>query len=131
MNKDINKCIILKINNMEEYIFIFRLDISSENAQPSNEEMEIYLQQWNHWINDLQNSNHLAEGGNHLSRFGKVVKANNEVTDSVFIENSLSVAGYILILANNMDEAVELATTCPILQEKANSVEIRKIGSAG
>ncbi|MFZ4400539.1 MAG: YciI family protein [Bacteroidales bacterium] len=113
---------------MEEYILIFRLDINGKQAQPTNEQMQQYMIQWNKWIDSIIAKDQLAEGGNHLSTDGKVVKK-DVISDGVFIEDKLSVAGYILINANNMEEATEIAKSCPILLTQGNSVEVRKIGS--
>ncbi|MBL7777896.1 MAG: hypothetical protein JNK66_06280 [Chitinophagales bacterium] len=42
-----------------------------------------------------------------------------------FIE-ALDIAGYIIILAKNLDEATKIAKKCPILNGQNTSVEIRE-----
>jgi hypothetical protein len=114
---------------MKEYILIFRLDISNKEAQPTKEQMQQYMIQWKQWIDSIAAINQLTEGGNHLSPSGKVVKKNG-INDGIIIENKVSVAGYILVKANNLKEAAELAKSCPILLAEDNSVEVREIGSS-
>jgi hypothetical protein len=46
------------------------------------------------------------------------------VTDSPFVEVKDSIQGYMLLEAKDMDQAVELATGCPIL-ESDGTVGIR------
>lgn len=111
---------------MKEYVLLFRMDILTESAQPTEEQMKGYLQQWNAWLNEMIDQGQLAEGGNHLSRKGKLIRSNGEVMDKPYAINNESVAGYIIILAKNMNEAVAFAKKCPILHGEGTSVEIRE-----
>jgi hypothetical protein len=112
---------------MSEFVLIFRMDITTEEAQPTPEQMKRYLEQWGKWISDIATKNKLANGGNHLSREGRVLKPNNVILYGPHTERNESVAGYIIIKAANFDEAVEIAEDCPILQGKGTSVEVRKV----
>lgn len=47
---------------MKEYVLIFRMDITNEDAQPSKEQMKIYMQQWMEWINEIADNKQLADG---------------------------------------------------------------------
>jgi hypothetical protein len=114
---------------MREYVLIFRMDITSEEAQPGKEQMAVYMQQWTEWINDIAERGQLAEGGNHFSRHGRVLKPQNIVIDSPYIADHNSVAGYILIMADNLDGATRIAEKCPILNGQNTSVEIREVGT--
>jgi hypothetical protein len=112
---------------MKKYILIFRLDILTKEAQPTEEQMEIYLQQWTKWLDGISKTDQLAEGGNHLQYSGKVIKPGRVIVEQPYSANSESVTGYILVLAKNMDEAVRIAEKCPILNGgDRNSVEIRE-----
>ena len=116
---------------MKEFVFMFRMDITTPEAQPTKEQMELYMVQWMDWINDISIHGHLANGGNHLSYNGKVLRANNVMSNEPYTSNNESVSGYILILAKNMDEAVGIAKKCPILQGEGTSVEIRETATPG
>lgn len=111
---------------MKEFVLLFRMDLMNASAQPSKEQMEVYMQQWMSWINDIAHNNQLADGGNHFSRKGRVLKPNNEVVETPHIADENSIAGYIIILAKNMDEATIIAKKCPILNGENTSVEIRE-----
>ena len=111
---------------MKEFVLIFRMDITKEEIQTSPEQMEHYMSQWMEWISDIEAQNRLAEGGNHLSRIGKVLKPNKVIVDEPYTMNKESVAGYIIILAEDIDRAILIAERCPILQGEGTSVEIRE-----
>ena len=112
---------------MNEFVLLFRMDILTKEAQPSPEQMIVYLKQWSEWVDGISAKNRLAPGGNHLSSKGKVIKPNNVVINGPYVANKESIAGYIIIKAKNMDEAVSIATDCPILQGEGTSVEVRKV----
>jgi hypothetical protein len=114
---------------MNEFVLYFRMDILSPEAQPAPEQMEIYMQQWQKWMERIAAQNKLAEGGNHLSASGKVIRLNNLVTDQPYVQNNESIAGYLLIRAKDLDEAGNLAKSCPILNGEGTSIEVRQIGA--
>lgn len=111
---------------MDEFIVLMRLDLITKEAQPSPEQLKIYMQQYQHWVDGI-----VAQGkfgsGTGLSAEGKVIKPNNVITDGPFAEIKESIAGFIIIKAGDFDEAVQLAKGCPILAGEGNSVEVRKI----
>jgi hypothetical protein len=115
-----------KRSSMKEFVLIFRMNITTEEIQPSPDQMKLYMAQWMEWINNLSAQERLAKGGNHLSRTGKVLRAKDVMTDGPYTVNGESVAGYILVLANDIDDAVRMAKQCPILQGDGTSVEVRE-----
>ena len=111
---------------MDEFLLLMRLDIITKEAQPSPEQMQVYMKQYNDWVGGIAAQNKFS-GGTGLSTEGKVLKTNNVVTDGPYAEIKESIAGYIMIKAKDFDEAVSLAKDCPILQGMGNSVEVRKV----
>jgi hypothetical protein len=111
---------------MDEFIVLMRLDLISKEAQPSPEQMKIYMQQYHNWVDGIVAQGKFA-GGKGLSFEGKVIKPNNVITDGPFAEIKESIAGFIIIKAKDFDETVQLAKSCPILNGEGNSVEVRKI----
>lgn len=116
---------------MKEFVLMFRMDITNEEAQPTKAQMETYMQQWMDWINEIEGNDQLADGGNHFSRQGRVLKPNNVVVETPYIAESNSVAGYIIILADNLEAATKIAKKCPILNGQNTSVEIRETATPG
>jgi hypothetical protein len=70
---------------MEEYLLLMRLDIISKDAQPSPEQLEIYMKQYHDWVGGIAAQNKFV-GGTALSTEGKVLKTNNVITDGPFAE---------------------------------------------
>ncbi len=116
---------------MDEYLLMMRLDIITKEAQPSPEQLQVYMKQYHDWVGGIAAQNKFV-GGTGLSTEGKVLKANNVMTDGPFAEIKESIAGFITIRAKDLDDAVSIAKACPILMGEGNSVEVRKInGSQG
>ncbi len=116
---------------MKEFVLLFRMDITNKAAQPTKKQMETYMQKWMEWINEIADNNQLADGGNHFSRQGRVLKPNNEIIDTPYTADNNSVAGYIIVLAKNLDDATKIAKKCPILYGQNTSVEIRETATPG
>jgi hypothetical protein len=112
---------------MEEYLIIMRLDLIAKDAQPSPEQMQIYMKMYHDWVGGIAAQNKFV-GGKGLSTEGKVIKAGNVVTDGPYAEVKESIAGYIIVRAEDFNDALEMARACPILQGD-NSVEVRKVVS--
>ncbi|MCH5598153.1 YciI family protein [Niabella ginsengisoli] len=110
---------------MNDFLFIFRRD---ENDIPklSPEQMQEDTQKWIDWIGGIAAQNKLNNRGNRLERTGKVVKADNMITDGPYMELKEAIGGYIVVTAESLDEAAELAKGCPIFNYKGN-VEVREI----
>lgn len=112
---------------MEEFIVIMRLDLLTREAQPSPEQMQVYMKMYHDWVGGIAAQNKFI-GGKGLSTEGKVIRSTDLITDGPYAELKESVAGFILIRAKDFDEAVSLARTCPILQGN-NTVEVRRVVS--
>lgn len=116
---------------MTKYVLLFRMDITSESAQPTAEQMQNYMTSWMEWIDSIASKGRLADGGNHFSKTGKLLRPKGKITDGPYVANKESVAGYIIIQAKNMNDAVSIAEKCPILKGKGTSVEIRGTAMPG
>lgn len=110
---------------MEEYILIFRHEDGQKVASP--EQMQIWMKQTMDWIGGIAAQNKFS-GGNGLPFDGsKVVRPNGVVTNGPFGDIKETIGGYIIVKADSVDEAVEFAKGCPVLQGEGNCVEVRKI----
>jgi hypothetical protein len=115
---------------MDEYLILMRLDLLTKEAQPSPEQLQVYMQQYHDWVGGIAAQNKFI-GGTPLSREGKVIKPGDVITDGPFAEVKESIAGFIRIRAKDMDDAVSMARLCPILKGPGNSVEVRMIPGNG
>lgn len=114
---------------MKEFILIFRHEDGRAIASP--EQMQIWMKQTMDWLGSIAAQNKLVNHGNGLTFDEcKVVGHNNVVTDGPFGDIKETIGGYIIVKADSIEEAVELAQGCPVLQGEGNTVEIRKIAKA-
>ena len=113
---------------MKEFILLFRMDIAAVEAGTTPEQMELYMKDWNAWIGGIASQNKLV-GVNHLSSTGKLLKPGTDAIEGPHRVNRESVAGYIIITADDLEEAVTIAAACPILLGEATSVEVREIAA--
>jgi len=110
---------------MEEYILIFRHQDGSKVASP--EQIQAWMKQTMNWIGGIAAQNKFVSGTGLPFDDAKVVHHNNIVTNGPFGEIKETIGGYIMVKADSVDEAVEFAKGCPVLQGEGNTVEVRKI----
>jgi hypothetical protein len=110
---------------MDEFILIFRHEDGSKVASP--EQLQIWMKQTMDWIGGIASQNKFSGGNGLPFDDAKVVHHNNIVTNGPFGEIKETIGGYIIVKASSVDEAVEFAKGCPVLQGEGNSVEVRKI----
>ncbi|MGE8533020.1 YciI family protein [Chryseobacterium sp.] len=113
---------------MKEFALIFRLkDIS--DFKPSPEQIRERL----NWLGSIAAQNKLVDKGNTLlpaPGAAKTVKADNIVTDGPYTEIKEFISGYIIVRADSIDEAVEMAKSNPIFKIGGN-IEVREVLKVG
>jgi hypothetical protein len=108
---------------MSDFTFLYR----GRDTNASPEQMQKTMEKWRAWFKDLGEKGHLKDIGHPLENAGKVVKGKQKaVTDGPFAEAEDVVGGFSLIQARDLDHAVELSKSCPIL-DVGGSVEVRQI----
>jgi hypothetical protein len=110
---------------MDEFILIFRHQDGNSVASP--EQIQIWMKQTMDWIGGIAAQNKFSGGNGLPFADAKVVGHNNVVTNGPFGEIKETIGGYIIVKADSVDEAVEFAKGCPVLQGEGNTVEVRKI----
>ena len=108
---------------MEKYMFIF---FGGDASHLSPEAQQAHMQKWFEWIEKLTSEKRYV-GGEALLPGGKTVKGPKKVvTDGPFTESKELVGGYFVVLAKNLDEAVEIAKACPDY-DLNGTVEVREV----
>lgn len=115
---------------MKKFALLFRMDITTESAQPTQEQMERYMEEWTSWVNGIAEKGQLSDG-NHFSKQGRLLKPAGITEPRAYVADDVSVAGYLIITAGNMNAAETIASGCPILHGKNTSVEIRELATPG
>ena len=113
---------------MSEFLYLYRIGMAAQQeAMGTPEHAEQSMKVWLAWMRELEQKGHLKSPGQPLEPVGKVVGGKQRaVTDGPYVEVKDLVAGFTLIEARDLQQAVELSTGCPIL-EGGGSVEIRPV----
>jgi hypothetical protein len=114
---------------MSDFVFLFRApEAEQREAMGTPEAAQKSMQVWLAWMRDLEQKGHLKNPGQPLERAGKVIHGNKKIiTDGPYAESKDLIAGFIIVTARDLSEAVELASGCPMLAGEAASVEIRPV----
>jgi hypothetical protein len=110
---------------MDEFMLIFRHEDGSKVASP--EQMQIWMKQTMDWIGGIAAQNKFSGGNGLPFDDSRVVSHNNIVTNGPFGDIKETIGGYVIVKATSVDEAVEFAKGCPVLQGPGNTVEVRRI----
>ena len=110
---------------MKEYALIFRHEDGQKVASP--EQIQIWMKQTMDWIATIAAKNKFVSGTGLPFADARIVHANKTVINGPFGEIKETIGGYIIVKADTVDEAVEFAKGCPILQGEGNTVEVRTI----
>lgn len=113
---------------MNDYLLIMRHQDGTKIASP--EQMQIWMKQTMDWIGSIAAQNKFISGTGLPFDDARVVIAKNSdklVTNGPFGDVKETIGGFITVKADSVEEAIEFAKGCPVLQGEGNSVEIRKI----
>jgi len=114
---------------MSEFIYLYRTNEADRRAAMSADHVQQSMQAWLEWMRGLQAKGHIKNPGNPLGTDGRVVRGKAKtVTDGPFVEIKDLVLGYTVIEAADIDQAVELASGCPMLAGDG-SVEVRPVAA--
>ena len=110
---------------MEEFLLIMRHQDGSKIASP--EQMQEWMKQTMEWIGKIAAQNKFVSGTGLPFDGARVVRSNKLVTNGPFGEIKETIGGFMTVRADSIDEAVEFAKGCPVLQGEGNTVEVRKV----
>ncbi len=110
---------------MEEYALIMRHQDGHKVASP--EQIETWMKQTMDWIGGIAAQNKFSSGRGLPFEDARVVASNKIVTNGPFGDIKETIGGFIVVKADSVEEAVEFAKGCPVLQGEGNTVEVRKI----
>lgn len=110
---------------MNEFILIFRHEDGNKVASP--EQLQAWMKQTMDWISSITAQNKFVGGNGLPFDDSRVVWHNHVVTNGPFGDIKETIGGYVIVKADSVEEAVEFAKGCPVLQGNGNSVEVRKI----
>lgn len=108
----------------QKFMLVFRYTPNPE-YKPTPQEMEQMHQAWGSFIGNIAIKEKL-ESVHQLGFEGKQISPDATITDGILIAETKTVSGNMVVVANSLEEAVELGKDCPILK-MGGSVEVRSI----
>src|SRR5580658_3629127 len=96
---------------MKEFALLFRFP----NGDPGNippEEFKTIAKKWQDWAGGIAAQGRMSAGGQRLDMAGKVLKPGGVVTDGPFVEIREVLGSFIVVKAENLDDATTLAHGC-------------------
>jgi hypothetical protein len=109
---------------MNEFVMLFHSP-NTPDFKPSAEQMQASMKQWQDWMGGIAAQGKFVSTSR-LSPAGKTLSPNKIITDGPFAEVKEIIGGYLVVKTESIDEAMELAQGCPIL-EVGGKVEVRPI----
>jgi len=114
---------------MTEYMYIIRGG-DAGLAEKSPEEMQAHMQEWQKWMGGMAKSGKLV-GGQPLEGEGKsIIESGKKVVDRPLAEGKEMVGGYLIVKADSLDQATDMARGCPGFEHDC-TIEVREIKPMG
>lgn len=106
-------------------MFIIKEDLA-ELEKVGDAERQRRIRIMTAWVESLQESVNF-QGGNPLQVAGRTVLKDRVISDGPFVEAKEGISGYILIDAENIEQAAAIAQGCPFVQQEMLTIEVRPI----
>ena len=107
---------------MNQFLILVR---GSDHSVTSPEQMQKRLELFGAWVQNVLAGRYVA-GAPLEDTDARLLKSKSELlTDGPFLESKEMISGYIVISANDIQEATELTKQCPLLGQF--QLEVRKL----
>jgi len=108
----------------QKYLCIQRSQPGGKGQKPSPAQMEEMYTKFNAWKDEFKEN--IVDMGGGLKGGGKIVTSEG-ATDGPFVEAKEVVGGFMIVSAESLEEATEIARECPGVVMPGSSVEVREI----
>lgn len=109
---------------MNQYMYIIRGGEDMENYSP--EEMAAHMEDWQKWMGGLAEQGKMVGGEPLMNEAKSLIDGGKTVVDRPLTEGKELVGGYIIVKADSLDEATEMAKGCPGFDHDC-TIEVREI----
>lgn len=110
---------------MEKFMLIVREDLEKIGRLTPEERFAMFPDMLD-WVKSLADSGNYITG-EPLAITGRYVSRDEVLSDGPFIEAKEGVSGYDLIMAENINQAVAIAQSCPMVMQGLAVREVRPI----
>lgn len=98
---------------MDEFMLLMKGD-DSQDASP--EEMQQRMQDYMKWMQDMSSNGSYTSGQPLMPTGHHLLNKDEVLTDGPFLEPKEIIGGYIIVRANDLNHATEIAKTCPLIE---------------
>ncbi|HEY9004046.1 MAG TPA: YciI family protein [Mucilaginibacter sp.] len=110
---------------MKDFIVLVR-EPDGRADEHTAEELKLHREKWDNWFAKYSKSGHF-KGGSALSLNGKIIKGvDATVINDIHKIDSEIIGGYLLLKAEDLNEAVEIAREIPVF-EFEGYLEVREL----
>ena len=110
---------------MNDYMFIIRGG-QDVGTLKSPDEMQEHMQLWQVWMGGMAEQGKLVGGQPLMNEAISLIDSGNKVIDRPLAEGKELVGGYLIVKADSLNDASEMAKGCPGF-EHACTIEVREI----
>jgi hypothetical protein len=110
---------------MEKFMLLVREDLNILKKF-TEEERNNGVREMLKWVETLAESGNYTSGEPLLAT-GKYVSRDTVLSDGPFIEAKEGISGYMLVQAENLEQAASIAQTCPLVMQNRMVLEVRPI----
>lgn len=110
---------------MKKFILLIREDLRLLEKM-SKEQQDADIQTMVKWVEEITQSGNFVQGDPLENEIALAVK-DKIITDGPFIEVKEAISGYTIIKADSLQQAAEIASTCPLVQTGLVKIEVRPI----
>jgi len=112
---------------MEKFMLIVREDLA-KMRKLTDEERFSNIPMMLRWVDSLIETGNYIKGEPLLPK-GRYVSKDQILSDGPFIEASEGISGYLIIWAENIEQAAAIAQTCPLVQSGLGVREVRPVAT--
>lgn len=106
---------------LKEFMLLFRYEPGNE--EPTQEQLNEMHQQWGNFIGNIAQQGKLVST-HQLGFDGRKIASDFSISEGFHISDNQLVGGNLILKAETIDEATELAKKCPVLF-MGGTVEVR------
>jgi hypothetical protein len=111
------------MTQLKEFMLLFRYEPS--NQEPTAEQLSQMHKHWGDFIGNIAMQGKLVST-HQLGFEGKKISANQSLEDGIHVAERQTLGGNMVLKAESIEQATELAKKCPILV-MGGEVEVRNV----
>jgi len=110
---------------MEKFLLIIREDLNKLKNWTQEKRYD-GIREMDEWVKTLVQKGHYLSG-DALHIKGGYVSKDSVLSDGPFIEAKEGISGVIFLEASDLEHAVSIAQTCPLVQSNNMTIEVRPL----